>query len=107
MKKVLILVGCFAVAAIASLSNRGGLLRNPLNSAASIEAGEDVFASAFAEHRSDFEVEGRGTVTRILSDDTDGSRHQRFIISLGSGQTLLIAHNIDLAPRVDPLAVGD
>lgn len=41
-----------------------------------------------------------GTVTRLLSDDNQGSRHQRFIIKLTSGQTLLIAHNIDLAPKV-------
>ena len=43
----------------------------------------------------------------ILSDDNDGSRHQRFILRLDSGQTLLIAHNIDLAPRVSSLSEGD
>jgi hypothetical protein len=48
-----------------------------------------------------------GRVTRILTDDRDGSRHQRFIIALDSGTTLLIAHNIDLAPRLDGLAVGE
>jgi len=53
------------------------------------------------------QVSGSGTVTRILSDDDRGDRHQRFIIRLPSGQTLLVAHNIDLAPRVAPLAVGD
>ncbi|QOY51204.1 DUF3465 domain-containing protein [Candidatus Sulfurimonas baltica] len=40
-----------------------------------------------------------GDVIRVLSDDNTGSRHQRFIIRLSSGQTLLIAHNIDLAPK--------
>jgi hypothetical protein len=54
-------------------------------------------AHAFAEHESDFQVEGAGTVTRLLSDDNGGSRHQRFIVALKTGQTLLIAHNIDLA----------
>jgi len=43
----------------------------------------------------------------MLPDDNDGSRHQRFIVRLGSGQTILIAHNIDIAPRVSPLNVGD
>jgi hypothetical protein len=43
----------------------------------------------------------------MLADDLDGSRHQRFIVSLASGQTVLIAHNIDLAPRVDGLQTGD
>ncbi len=50
---------------------------------------------------------GSGTVVRILPDDTEGDRHQRFILRLASGQTLLIAHNIDIAPRVTPLSEGD
>ena len=46
-------------------------------------------------------------VSKILADDIDGSRHQRFILTLPSGQTLLVAHNIDLAPRVASLKAGD
>ena len=46
-------------------------------------------------------------VVRILPDDNDGSRHQRFILRTASGQTLLIAHNIDLAPRISDLRKGD
>ena len=57
--------------------------------------------------RSGEQARGSGTVSRILSDDNDGSRHQRFIVRLSSGATLLIAHNIDLAPRVGSLQVGD
>lgn len=45
-------------------------------------------------------------VVRLLSDDDDGSRHQRFIVRLRSGDTLLIAHNIDLVERV-PVSLGD
>lgn len=48
-----------------------------------------------------------GTVTKLLSDDNQGSRHQRFIIKVPSGQTLLISHNIDLAPRVHQLKEGN
>jgi Protein of unknown function (DUF3465) len=51
-------------------------------------------------------VEVTGRVSRILSDDREGSRHQRFVLTLDDGATLLVAHNIDLAPRV-PLEVGD
>ncbi|MBK8016124.1 MAG: DUF3465 domain-containing protein [Betaproteobacteria bacterium] len=70
-------------------------------------AQSDPIGRAFSERRSGFQVSGVGVVTRLLSDDDDGSRHQRFILRLSSGQTLLIAHNVDLAPRVDPLLPGD
>jgi hypothetical protein len=53
------------------------------------------------------EVEGAGTVVRLLSDDVEGGRHQRFILELPSGQTVLVAHNIDIAPRLDGLETGD
>ena len=54
----------------------------------------------------DLSVDASGDVTRILEDDNDGSRHQRFIIRVSPEMTVLIVHNIDLAPRV-PLQVGD
>lgn len=67
---------------------------------------EDAIAAAFESRRSGVMVEATAVVTRILADDDEGSRHQRFIVELPSGQTLLIAHNIDLAPRV-PIEPGD
>lgn len=51
-------------------------------------------------------IEVTGFVRRLLSDDNEGSRHQRFIVDIGSGRTLLIAHNIDLVDRI-PLGLGD
>ena len=47
-----------------------------------------------------------GRIERTLDDDLDGSRHQRFIMRLPHEQTVLVAHNIDLAPRI-PLQQGD
>lgn len=70
-------------------------------------AGEDPISRAFASRTSDVQVEGEGVVTRLLPDDLNGARHQRFIVQLGSGQTLLVAHNIDIAPRIDGLKAGD
>ena len=67
----------------------------------------DPARDAFENHRNGQQLLLRATVTRILSDDGNGSRHQRFIIRTDGGITLLIAHNIDLAPRLDGLAVGD
>jgi hypothetical protein len=69
--------------------------------------GDEVFARAFERRTSNLQVEGQGVVQRVLPDDDDGSRHQRFTVTLASGQTLLIAHNIDLAPRVAGLRKGD
>jgi len=62
---------------------------------------------AFASRASDIQVEGEGTVIRLLPDDMNGRRHQRFIVQLASGQTVLMAHNIEIAARIDGLKVGD
>ncbi|MGB0835374.1 MAG: DUF3465 domain-containing protein [Psychrobium sp.] len=62
---------------------------------------------AYSKQQSDVQVQGMGTVVRLLSDDLEGSRHQKFILKLSSGQTILIAHNIDLAPRINSIATGD
>ncbi len=79
----------------------------PATSEAATGATSDALADAFANRRSDVQVEGLGVVDRVLADDNDGSRHQRFILRLASGRTLLVAHNIDLAPRLERLARGD
>ena len=63
--------------------------------------------TAFKNHFSRVQVTGRGSVDRILRDDNEGKRHQKFILRLPSEQTLLVAHNIDLAPRLNGIQVGD
>ncbi len=65
-----------------------------------------VIADAFTNQQSNIQVMQEGTIDRILSDDLDGDRHQRIIVRLGNDQTLLIAHNIELAPRVPNPQVG-
>lgn len=66
-----------------------------------------LISTAYKTHLSGIQVTGEGEVVRILSDDTKGLRHQRFILRLASGQTLLIAHNIYIALRIDSLDLGD
>ena len=56
---------------------------------------------------SDAQVQDSGKVVKILADDNRGSRHQKFLVRIASGQTLLFAHNIDLAPRIADIQVGD
>jgi hypothetical protein len=70
-------------------------------------SGDSSISRAFKDKKSNVQIEGEGVVIRLLSDDLDGSRHQRFLLRLASGQTLLISHNIDIAPRVANLQKGD
>ena len=70
-------------------------------------ANDSVLNDAYSNHKSDVQVQGAGNVLKLLSDDNKGSRHQRFIIQLESGQTILVAHNIDLAPKITNLRVND
>lgn len=84
----------------------------PVQASATVDAAQTntadaLIQSAFAERRSDVQVAGQGTVTKVLADDNDGSRHQRFILALPSGHTVLVAHNIDLTPRINGLQAGD
>jgi hypothetical protein len=78
--------------------------------AASSELGESAVPeqidNAFRSHASEVMVSAEGAVERTLADDTSGDRHQRFIVKLPSGITVLVAHNIDAAPRVPGIAPG-
>jgi len=68
---------------------------------------DQILERAYNNQQSDIQVQGKGSVIKILSDDVDGARHQRFILRLNNGQTVLVAHNIDLAPRLSSLSMGD
>ncbi|MGW8194623.1 MAG: DUF3465 domain-containing protein [Desulforhopalus sp.] len=62
---------------------------------------------AYLNRRSNIQVEGEGEVIKILKDDLKAPRHQRMIVQIDRKLTVLIAHNIDIAPRLDTLAPGD
>lgn len=61
---------------------------------------------AARRHMHDVIVQVEGRVEKLLRDDVWGSRHQRFIVGLRNGRTLLVANNLDIGTRV-PLAKGD
>ena len=63
--------------------------------------------TAFNNRQSDVQIQGSGIVVKSLPDDLEGSRHQKFILKDNSGQTVLFAHNIDLAPKINALREGD
>jgi hypothetical protein len=76
---------------------------------ASSAAGSGAVVEAlYAQHARDAWTECRGAVVRLLPDDTRPPRHERFLVQVagGDGLTILVAHNIDLAPRA-PVAPGD
>lgn len=99
MKKLLLIIA-LAVAAYVGFAHRDTPAGGP-------EQYTSTAQDQFGPEASNTQVQGVGVVERILADDNDGSRHQRFLIRLQSGQTLLVAHNIDLAPRVSGLREGD
>ena len=68
---------------------------------------ESEIAKAYMQHLQDVQVMGEGEVVKVLADDNKGSKHQRFILRVPEGFTVLVAHNIDLAPRVANIAQGD
>jgi len=71
------------------------------------QGNEPTISVLFAEQRSNVQVVGDGTVIKLLADDLQGAKHQKFLLRVASDQTVLIAHNIDLAPRINNLQVGD
>lgn len=103
MKKILFLIGLGIAFFIVS---RGGYDSTSEN-ITTTQIDTQQIKAAFDNQQSDVQVAGEGVVSRMLSDDNEGSRHQRFIVELASGQTVLVSHNIDLAPRIDALRQGD
>lgn len=69
--------------------------------------GIDTIKAAYDRRQSNVQVQGSGRVKAILRDDNDGSRHQKFILVLKNGLSILVAHNIDLAPKISNLNKGD
>jgi len=113
-RKTIGIVLALAVALFAYLDEQGlipgrGIDTGVTQNSEQASGGNDlrVIAEAYRAQRSDVQVRGEGTVKKVLRDDLDGSRHQRFLLRLDNNQTLLVAHNIDLAPRIDDLRKGD
>jgi len=102
MKRIVPVLLVFA--AVYLYQQYGGSASQPWSEPTPASTGTSVSTTAFRDRH---QAQGSGTVVRVLSDDNDGSRHQRFIIRLASGRTLLIAHNIDIAPRVAGIREGD
>ena len=66
---------------------------------------EATLSSAIASRSSDVWVEFEAQVTKPLPDDDESPRHQRFLVRTEAGESVLVAHNIDVADRV-PVKAG-
>ena len=99
MKKLVLLI-FVAISLYGAIASYPGLIQ-------SVAADDNALINAFNSRKSNVQVIGSGVVIKKLADDNKGSRHQRFILRLSSGQTVLIAHNIDLAARINSLEEGD
>jgi hypothetical protein len=87
-------------------TNRNTNSNQNTNSLDSLLTPISAVESAFTNKSQDLSVVVKGAVTSLLSDDTEGDKHQRFIISLSNKQTLLITHNIDIGTRVTGVKVS-
>lgn len=109
MKKLLLLG--LILAAIVQLAQHREFFGTKATDTTSSQAvptrGDDILGRAFEQQRSNLQVTSSGVVVKVLPDDEQGSRHQRFLVRVESGQTVLIAHNIDLAARLESLKAGD
>lgn len=109
MKKQIftLIVVCFALifTACRAPNNAQNIESTPVSSSSRLDAG--AIDEAFSARRNLPLVQGNGAVVRLLKDDTNGSQHQKFLLKVSDNITILIAHNIDLAPRVANIQVGD
>jgi mRNA-degrading endonuclease HigB of HigAB toxin-antitoxin module len=106
MKKSILIVIILAAVSLTGLE-RGVFRERSASQIPQVNGSDDALLAAFENRQSNIQIQGSGEVAHILPDDNFKSRHQRFILNVASGQTLLIAHNIDLAKRIESIELGD
>jgi hypothetical protein len=104
-KFLILLVALFGVACERAPTT--ALVAETEQTQVAVQSDNAAIIQAFKSKKSNVFVEGSGVVKKLLADDNKGSRHQKFLVTISDEQTLLFAHNIDLAPRLDALALGD
>ena len=97
LQRILIIAVCLVIYYVTE--NPGGYL--PSGS-----SGDQALNHAIVNQLSDVQVTTEATILKDLPDDNRGSRHQRFLIRIDSGDVILVAHNIDLAPYVPDIRKG-
>ena len=67
---------------------------------------EPTVEEAFYKKLDNVVLNAKGRVKEVLEDDLGVTPHQRFIVEVHSGHTILVAHNLERAYRV-PVKIGD
>lgn len=100
MQLLIFLLSIFLTISVSSCSIRGAETLE----ARDLDQGQVLEAQS--QHLRHVQVTISAPVLKILPDDTEGIPHERFLIALKNGTSILIAHDTRLAPRV-PIQVGD
>jgi len=74
--------------------------------APSADTNESEVAAAQNNRASHVQVTCTLPVKRMLRPDDKGEKHEKFLLQLSNGSTILVAHNISRAPSV-PVEAGD
>jgi hypothetical protein len=96
-----------ATKANADADNRKYELKIPSHDVDDKPTTKTIVASAYVQRLEDVQVHDEGRVVAVLPDDRKGSKHQRFILRTKEDITVLVAHNIDLAKRIQNIKQGD
>jgi hypothetical protein len=72
----------------------------------SVSVAQGQILKAQQDHARKVWLTVQAAVLRSLEDDRRPPCHQRFLLKLDNGSTVLVAHNTDLAPRV-PVSPGN
>ena len=107
MKKIIIIVIAAMFYGLTQYNESKPFIKIPSNRLPATHQSQDLIKQAYLNRQNNFQVQSHGVIVKLLTDDNQGSRHQKFIIKISNDLTLLVAHNIDLAPRLNDLREGD
>jgi len=108
-KLVLLIAALFALQSCQSAPNQTGGDYSSVPSTAqssNISYGDAQIIKAQNDHAIKVEVTVEAPVRKLLREDDEGLPHQKFLISLSNGTTILIAHDLKMADHV-PIQPGD
>ncbi|NUN05797.1 MAG: DUF3465 domain-containing protein [Bdellovibrio sp.] len=66
----------------------------------------DIVRAVNDRRRVNYVEGGSLTVTKVLPNDEDGRKHQKWMVRLSNGNTMQAVYNSDMCPEV-PVKVGD